>query len=284
MSDYNERDVFIIHGRNHQIRDSIFNFLRSLDLHPISFEEAKQKTGKGSPYILEILEKAITDKINIIALFTPDDIGFLNPYFHRPSDSEKDKRPMGQTRQNVIFETGMALAKNPDRTILIFFGDVREFSDILGLHYTRLDNTSERRTDLKNLLKSIGCPIKETVDFLSAGDFDIKPDIFKNIPRTAKYSSTKSEIINSVKELRTLSIKIVRNEYNEDDKVKFLVNLSFLFQFADVGSLLPNYISEGTNAYILHKYFKGLGSYNERANIVGSDFDKSIELLRELNL
>jgi len=93
----------------------MFEFLRSLDLHPISFEEAKQKTGKGSPHILEILKKAIIDKVTIISLFTPDDIAFLNPFFHRENDNEKDKRPIGQSRQNVIFETGMAFAINPDR-------------------------------------------------------------------------------------------------------------------------------------------------------------------------
>ncbi|KKL79346.1 hypothetical protein LCGC14_2015780, partial [marine sediment metagenome] len=113
MSEYNERDIFVIHGRNLHIRDSIFEFLISLGLHPISFEEAKQKTGKGSPYILEILEEAISVQVTIIALFTPDDIAYLNPIFHRASDSEKDKKPMGQSRQNVIFETGMALAINP---------------------------------------------------------------------------------------------------------------------------------------------------------------------------
>ena len=284
MSEYSERDVFIIYGRNHQIRDSMFEYLRSLDLNPISFEEAKRKTKKGSPYILEILEKAINNNITIIVLFTPDDIAYLNPFFHKEYDSEKDKNPMGQVRQNVIFETGMAFATNPDRTIMIFFGSVREFSDISGCHYFIFDETGEKRTEFKNLLKSIGCPIKETSDYLSAGDFTLNPKIFQNTPRTAKYSSTKSEIINSVKNLRALSIKIVRNNYDDDDKNKFLSNLKFITQFPEVGAILPSCISQETTPFGLHKYFKEIGGYSVRVQKIGSDFDESLLQIKELNI
>lgn len=110
---YEKNDIFVIYGRNLQIRDSIYKFLGKLGLHPVSFEEAKQKTGKGAPYILEILNQAISNEIPIISLLTPDDIGYLNPYFHKNTDKENEKQPMGQSRQNVIFETGMAFAKNP---------------------------------------------------------------------------------------------------------------------------------------------------------------------------
>ena len=221
MTNFTNRDVFVIHGRNLKIQNSIFKFLESLDLHPISFEEAKQKTGKGTPYNLEILKEAITTDVSIIALFTPDDIAFMNPYFHKEGDVDKEKIPMGQVRQNVIFETGFAFAINPKRTILIRFGNVREYSDISGLNYFFFEDTQEKRIELMNLLKSIGCPIREKPNYLTVGDFTIEPEILQNIPRTPSYSSRKADIINSVKKLRDLSIKIVRNEYNQIISNKF---------------------------------------------------------------
>ncbi len=283
MSEYSNRDVFVIHGRNHKIRDSMFEFLRSLDLHPISFEEAKQKTGKGSPYILEILKKAINEEIAIISLLTPEDIAYLNPIFQQ-AENDKDVRPMGQSRQNVIFETGMAFAINPERTILIVFGDVREFSDLSGIHYIKFFDNIDKRLELKNQLLSIGCPIHETSEYLKVGDFNLDPEIFQNIPRTAKYSSTKNEIIMCVKNLRALSIKIVRNEDSEEDKNNFISNVTFISQFSGVGALLPSYISQETDPYNLHKEFKEYGGFSERVIKIGSDFDTSLEQIRKIDI
>ena len=48
IDNFDEQDIFVIHGRNIILRNNMFKFLESLGLHPISFEEAKQKTERSS--------------------------------------------------------------------------------------------------------------------------------------------------------------------------------------------------------------------------------------------
>ena len=67
------RDVFVVHGRNTAARDALFEFLRSLDLHPLEWSEAVSATGKASPYIGEILDAAFSRAHAVLVLFTPDD-------------------------------------------------------------------------------------------------------------------------------------------------------------------------------------------------------------------
>lgn len=54
------RKVFVIHGRNTQIRDSAFSFLRSINLAPIEWNEAVRATGQGTPYVGDILDAAFS--------------------------------------------------------------------------------------------------------------------------------------------------------------------------------------------------------------------------------
>ena len=50
--------VFVVHGRNQAAADSMFAFLRSLGLKPIEWDQAVAMTGKGSPYVGEVLDVA----------------------------------------------------------------------------------------------------------------------------------------------------------------------------------------------------------------------------------
>lgn len=277
------RYVFVIHGRNLKIRDSMFEFLQNLDLHPVPFEEAKRKTKEGSPYNLDVLRKAITSNVTVLALITPDDIAFLNPFFHTEQDTENEKRPMGQARSNVIFETGFAFAINPVRTILIVFGNVRKYSDIAGINYFNFADTPEKRNELKELLKSIGCPIRENPNYLKAGNFEIEKEILKNIPNSPSYSSVKSEIVSSLKILRDLSILIVRNEYNDETNERFKSILNFIHKYPEVEAHLPDYLSQVSDSSQLHKFFKTQGSYALRVSKINSDFKATLKHVKTMS-
>lgn len=277
-------EVFVIHGRNSKIRDSMYKFLRALGLKPVTFEEAKSRTGLGSPTIMDILDKVINENMIILSLYTPDDIGFMNPYFHKDGDSVIEKRPVGQARQNVIFETGLALARNREKTILVFFGEVKIYSDISWIHYMQFFDTPEIREQLKNQLESLGCQIKADLNYLEVGDFEIESDIMANLPSTPYFTSVEAELVNAVKNIKILSIKIIRSEATNKHKEKFNYYIKYIHRNPRIAALLPSYISEETDAYTLHKIFKELGGFRDRVIKIEDDFSVSFKMIKELKL
>lgn len=167
------RRVFVVHGRNDAVRDSMFAFLRALDLAPIEWDQAIAMTGKGSPYIGEILDVAFDRGQAVVVLMTPDDIVQLRPEY-AAGLSDPELSPQGQARPNVLFEAGMAMGRNSDRTILVELGSIRPFSDVGGRHAIRLDNSGPKRQSLASRLATAGCPVDRTGgDWLTAGDFSL---------------------------------------------------------------------------------------------------------------
>ena len=166
------REVFVVHGRNAAARDAMFQFLRSLDLHPLEWPEVVKRTGKGSPTNMEIVDAGFRDVQAIVVLFTPDDEARLRESLHGGTEPPHEAQATGQARPNVIFEAGMAMGKHPDRTILVELGPLRPFSDISGINVIRLDDSPEKRNALVERLATAACPISRIGnDWLSVGDF-----------------------------------------------------------------------------------------------------------------
>lgn len=169
MPDLDPRKVFVIHGRNQLARDALFTFLRALDLAPIEWSEAIRMTGKGSPYIGDVLDAAFNQAQAIVVLQTPDDVAYLHESLALPADPETEAQM--QPRPNVLFEAGMALGRNEDRTIVAELGTVKSFSDIHGRHVVRLSNEINARQELANRLRTAGCAISmDGTDWHTAGD------------------------------------------------------------------------------------------------------------------
>jgi predicted nucleotide-binding protein len=153
-----EDKVFVVHGRNTVARDGMFDFLRAIRLHPIDWSEAVRLTGKGSPYIGEVLDAAFAEARAVVVLMTPDEVAYLRTeYAYRPDES--DLQPSGQPRPNVLFEAGMALGRDAARTIMVQLGDLREFSDVAGRHAIRLDGGVAGREEIAARLETAGCRI-----------------------------------------------------------------------------------------------------------------------------
>lgn len=153
----------------------MFAFLRSIDLAPMEWTKAVELTGKGSPYIGEILDAAFGHATAIVVLMTPDEVAYLRPQY-RLSDSDPDTEPATQARPNVLFEAGMALGRDADRTILVEVGEVRPFSDVAGRHAVRLTNDVASRQALANRLKTAGCTVDlGGTDWHVTGDFAAPP-------------------------------------------------------------------------------------------------------------
>lgn len=174
MSDTDKRrSVFVVHGRNRKARDAMFEFLRALDLHPIEWSEAIKATKMGTPYIGTALDHAFSMAQAIVVLFTPDDEARLRQDFRSKKDPAYETQLTGQARPNVLFEAGLAMGRDSERTIMVEVGELRPFSDISGRHVVRLDESSETRLELASRLEAADCAVNRSgTDWLSAGQFD----------------------------------------------------------------------------------------------------------------
>jgi predicted nucleotide-binding protein len=166
------RTVFVVHGRNILARDAMFELLSAFGLRPLEWDEALRLTGKASPYIGEILDAAFAAAQAIIVILTGEDVAMLRPSFRGSTEQDHDSKPTPQARLNVIFEAGMALGRNPDRTIMVELEHTRPFSDVAGRHTIRFRGSSEDRQSLKTRLETAGCEISAAgVRWLSSGNF-----------------------------------------------------------------------------------------------------------------
>lgn len=167
------RKVFVVYGRNLKARKALFEFLRAIDLRPMEWSEIVAATGKGAPYIGEILDKAFFEAQAVVVLMTPDDEGCLRELFRKPGDPSHETEPTPQARLNVLFEAGMAMGHFPERTILVELGVLRPFSDIGGRHVVKLDDTPEKRQELAQRLKTARCAVDLSgTDWHTAGNFE----------------------------------------------------------------------------------------------------------------
>jgi predicted nucleotide-binding protein len=171
------RTVFVVHGRDERLRAGLFDFLRSIDLRPLEWTEAVKLTGKASPYIGEILDTAFSYAQAVVVLLTPDDEARLREGLRGEHEQAYEKELTPQARPNVLFEAGMAMAGNPDRTILVQIGYLRPFSDIAGRHTILMDNSTKKRYDLVGRLQSAGCAVNVSgTDWQNAGDLTPPPE------------------------------------------------------------------------------------------------------------
>jgi predicted nucleotide-binding protein len=165
----------------------MFDFLRGLGLNPIEWAEAVNMTGKGSPYIGEVLDTAFKNAQAVVAVLTGDDLAYLRKEFQEDHDADHEKNPTPQARPNVLFEAGMAFGRHPERRIMVEIGQFRPFSDVAGKHAIRFHGGAESRNDLRDRLKTAGCSVKEAGnDWLTAGDF-------KEAVRLAKLSTPRTK-------------------------------------------------------------------------------------------
>ncbi len=166
--------VFVVHGRNESARKAVFDFLRTIGLQPIEWNQAIKKTGLPSPYVGEILETAFREAAAVVVLLTPDDEAQLRKSLRKPKDPSFEKKLTGQARPNVIFEAGMAFGRNPNSTVIVELGNLRPFSDIAGRHVLHLSNQPTSRQEFATKLANAGCNVDTTgTDWLTVGDFSL---------------------------------------------------------------------------------------------------------------
>jgi predicted nucleotide-binding protein len=166
------KSVFVVHGRDSNLRKSMFDFLRSLGLTPLEWEQAVLRAKGNNPDVGSIIEAAMQQVQAVVVMFSPDELAQLKEQFWGPDDKVGDGKLAGQARPNVIFEAGLALGAHPEKTVIVQVGKVRPFSDIAGKHLVKLSDAVSTRNDFANRLAKIGCEVDRIgSDWITAGTF-----------------------------------------------------------------------------------------------------------------
>lgn len=151
------KKVFVVTGRDDDLRLSIFNMLRALKLEPMEWMDVLKATGEPSAYIHDAIKKSIDEAGAVVIIMASEEKAQLIEKYWSESGDEKE---YFQPRPNVIFEAGLALGIKEEKTIILQFGDIRIFSDILGKHivkYRGKNREMEFKNDLFHKLQMAGC-------------------------------------------------------------------------------------------------------------------------------
>ena len=143
------RQIFVVHGHDHDARNELSHFLRALGLKPIILDH---QPNEGNT-VIEKFEQH-TRRVSVaIGLLTRDDVGY-------PKDLPQQAKP--RARQNVVFELGFFIGKlGRRRVIAIRDGDVEIPSDYQGIVYISRDIEVDWRLRLIQELEAVGVPIKD---------------------------------------------------------------------------------------------------------------------------
>ncbi|MGI8427663.1 MAG: TIR domain-containing protein [Pyrinomonadaceae bacterium] len=121
------RTVFVVHGRNDEIKETVARFLGQLDLTPVILHEQPS----GGRTVIEKFEDH-SDASFAVVLLTPDDVG-------KPG-ADASAELQSRARQNVIFEWGFFVAKLGRRHVCALYAEGVELpSDVNGVIYVELD-------------------------------------------------------------------------------------------------------------------------------------------------
>ena len=138
-----EKKVFIVHGHNDKIKQTVARTLETIGLAPIILAEQPDK-GRT------VIEKFESEGNNVgfaVVLLTADDKGRKN-YARKMQD---------RARQNVVFEMGYFMALlGRERVLLLLQEGVEEPSDLKGVVYTPLDKEGVWRYKLVKELREQG--------------------------------------------------------------------------------------------------------------------------------
>jgi predicted nucleotide-binding protein len=170
--DTERRNVFVVYGRDNEARRAVFDFLRSLGLRPLEWEELVQATGKMAPFLSETVRTGLEMATAVVVLLTPEDVVHLHPDLHEPGENASETSDRLQARPNVLLELGMAMGAKPDATLILLAGEHRTVTDLGGMSYVRLSGDAECRTRIANRLRVAGCAVNPVgTDWLTAGNF-----------------------------------------------------------------------------------------------------------------
>lgn len=139
--------VFIVHGHDDAVRESVARFLENLGLTAIVLHEQVN----ANLTVIEKLERN-SDVSFAVVLLTPDDVG---------GKKESSSNLTPRARQNVLIELGYFVGKlGRSNVCALRLGDTEIPSDFSGVIYTDIDKAGAWKTKLAQELVGAKFTIK----------------------------------------------------------------------------------------------------------------------------
>ncbi|ELD4945476.1 nucleotide-binding protein [Salmonella enterica] len=141
-SQYNHRQVFIVHGHDEIMRLEVEDFLRALNIEPIVLSQ-QPSSGKT---IIEKIEYYSNVGFGVV-LYTECDVGAKKGSLNHRY----------RARQNVVFEHGFLIGKlTRNRVAALVKGNVETPNDISGVVYINIDESEQWKNELKKEMRVVG--------------------------------------------------------------------------------------------------------------------------------
>lgn len=145
--DKENRRVFVVHGRQNELKISVARFLEKLDLQPIILHE---QADRGRTIIDKFVQSS--DVVFAVVLLTADDRGGL-------ASTLSDKYQL-RARQNVILELGFFMGRlRPDQIVAIYQDGVEIPSDYQGKLFVPFDDEGAWKFHLAREIRASGISI-----------------------------------------------------------------------------------------------------------------------------
>jgi predicted nucleotide-binding protein len=141
----NKRKVFIVHGRNNEVKQEVSRFIERQGIDAIILHE---QASVGMT-IIEKIEHYSNDADFALVLYTACD--------HGRGVHETKVPPRSRARQNVVFEHGYLMAKlGRENVCALVQGEIETPNDISGVVYVALDPAGGWKSEVLKELKACG--------------------------------------------------------------------------------------------------------------------------------
>ena len=155
----NPKDVFVVHGHDHGMKETIARFLSKTGLNPIILHEQPDE-GKT---IIEKFERH-ADVSFAVAIFSKDDLGVAKSGIPPNKPIEESLRP--RARQNVVLELGYFMGALGRKNVRAIVEDgVETSSDYSGVLFIPFDAADGWRLKLVRELKAAGLDVDANAAF-----------------------------------------------------------------------------------------------------------------------
>ena len=136
-----QKKVFIVHGHNNEVKESVARFIEKLQLEAVILHE---QPNKGRTIIEKFVE--YSDVGFAVILLTADDVG--------AKKAELNIKLIPRARQNVILELGYFLGRlGREKVFVLYENGVEIPSDYHGVLFEPLDNKNNWKFSLAKELK-----------------------------------------------------------------------------------------------------------------------------------